>query len=168
MKVNRIQLRYITYLLIVILFSCKSKKEHYIEVSTYNDTRPINELKELVLTKGDTVAYDELGLAFDNENYPEEYLLYSFIMADKYNYSRAYFQVYYCLTSAFEHHSMTIDSISKNIAIRYLKKGVDLYEIQSIMSLSELYMEGKYVPKDTIKGKRLKKMFDKMGGYRIH
>jgi len=155
-------------LIFIISISCKSKKDRHVEVITMNQTRPINELKELVLTKGDTVAYDELATAFMNEKYPEEYLIYSIIMADKYNYSPAYFQVYYCLTSTFEHHVVPIDIKTKNLALKYLKKGVDLNESQAIRFLSELYMTGKYVSKDTILGKRLEEKFDKLGGFRPH
>jgi len=155
-------------LIFFISISCKSKKDRHVEVITMNQTRPINELKELVLTKGDTVAYDELDIAFMNQKYREEYLLYSIIMADKYNYPRAYFQVYYCLTSAFEHHVGPIDIKTKDLALKYLKKGVDMNESASIMCLSELYMTGKYILKDTIMGKLLEKKFDKQGGYRRH
>ena len=39
--------------------------------------------------------------------------------------------------------------------IEYLKKGAALKHEQSMHELGELYMEGKYVPKDTILGKKL-------------
>lgn len=127
-------------------------------VTSINNTRPIKELKKLVISKGDVKAYEELEIAFFNvEYYEQDYLLYSIIMADKYNYPRAYFSVYYCLTSIFEQHKYAgkIDEKTKALALKYLKEGVDLNDGQSTEELSNLYMEGKYVPKDTILGKRL-------------
>jgi TPR repeat protein len=162
MKLNRIVL-----LILVLIFStsCKSKNERQIEVITMNQTRPINELKKLVLTKGDTLAYDELEIAFLHEKYREEYLIYSIIMADKYNYPRAYFQVYHCLTSAFENHNGVIDEATKKMALNYLQKGVDLGECQSTKKLGELYMTGKYVLKDTVLGKKLEEKSRKVCGF---
>ena len=157
------------YLLIVILLcslSCKQKGKHYGErVITMNQTRPINELKELVLSKGDTTAYDELEIAFLNEKYKEEYLIYSIVMADRYNYHRAYFEVYYCLTSIFEYKAGVIDEETKMLAIKYLKRGADLKDCNSTKELSNLYLDGKYVSKDTILGKKLEEEGRKLCGF---
>jgi TPR repeat protein len=150
-----------TYLLIFIAlfsFSCKQKTENPVQMISMNHTRPVEELKELIMLKGDTVAYDELAIAYMDEKYDEEYLIYSLIMANKYNYPPAYYNVYYCLTSVFEHHSYAeIDEITKEMAIRYLKRGVELKDAASTKYLGYLYLEGKYVKKDTILGKKLEK-----------
>jgi len=154
------------YILIVLFFvACKPKKEHPVEVITVNNTRPINELKELVLTKGDTVAYNELAIAYLNEDFEEEYLIYSMVMANKYNYHRAYYQVYDCLTSVFEHHAGEIDEGTKALAIEYLKKGVELRDPESTKYLGGLYLEGKYVPRDTILGRKLEAEGRKLCGF---
>jgi TPR repeat protein len=134
---------------------CKQKEEGGIEVTTMNHTRPINELKELVLTKGDTVAYDELAIAFLNEQFCEEYLVYSIFMANKYNYPYAYFQVYHCLTFDLKYHAKSLDEETIDLAIKYLKRGVELREYQAMVTLGNLYLEGKYVAKDTLLGKKL-------------
>jgi len=152
------------FLLIICLISC-IKKEKYLHVISMNNTRPINELKELVLSKGDTAAYDELHTAFMNEKHVEEYLLYSIVMANKYNYHRAYFQVYDCLTSVFKYDVGEIDNETKALAIKYLKKGVQLNDPESIKYLGDLYLEGKYVPKDTILGKKLEEKGRKLCGF---
>jgi len=122
---------YLLFLIALCSFSCKKEHEKYIEVVSMNNTRPINELKKLVLSKGDTVAYNELETAFMNEKYSEEYLLYSIVMADKYNYHRAYFHVYNCLTSVFEFNVGEIDEATKALAIKYLKKGAELNDPES-------------------------------------
>ena len=155
------------YILLIAVssISCQQKKQQQVEVITMNNTRPINELKELVLLKGDTAAYDELATAYLTDKYNEEYLLYSLVMANKYNYPRAYFQVYECLTSVCELRKMRIDEKTKALAIKYLKEGAELNERQSVIELGESYLEGKYVPKDTILGKTLTEKGHKLRGF---
>ncbi|NOU46583.1 MAG: hypothetical protein HOO86_05905 [Bacteroidales bacterium] len=156
---------YILLVIAIVLISCKQRKEHSLEVITINNTRPINELKELILLKGDTVAYDELAIAYLNEKYEEEYLIYSIVMANRYNYHRAYFQVYDCLTSIFEHHVGVIDEETKALAISYIKRGAELKDPESIKYLGDLYLQGKYIPKDTILGRKLEKEGRKLCGF---
>jgi len=156
---------YVLVFISIFSISCQQKKNQAVEVITMNNTRPINELKELVLLKGDTMAYVELKTAYLNEKYKEEYLLYSIIMADKYNYPSAYYQVYDCLTSVFERQGRTIDKDTKALALKYLNKGVDLNECQATKELGKLYLEGKYIPKDTILGKKLSVKGRKICGF---
>jgi len=123
-----------------------------------NNTRPIDELKSLVLFKGDTRAYEELCTAYLNEEYDEEFLIYSLFMANKYNHPRACYYVYHCLTSIYEnHHNGKIDKETKTLALKYLSKGVELGDPSSLSEMGELYINGKYVPKDTILGEKLLK-----------
>jgi TPR repeat protein len=135
------------------------------EIINMNHTRPISELKELVLTKGDTAAYDELAIAFLNEQYYEEYLIYSIFMANKYHYPRAYFQVYCCLTFDLEYHTKSLDEETIALAVTYLKKGAELKERQAMIALGNLYLEGKYVVKDTLLGKKLDKEGRRLRGF---
>ena len=138
--------------IIIVLLGITYTAYYYIEnsklkeVITGNYTRPIEELKKLVISKGDTKAYYELQIAYLNVHYyGEEYLLYSIIMADKYNYPLAYFNVYHCLISILERHSEDgkIDEKTKELALKYLKEGVELNDGQSTHELSELYLEDK-------------------------
>lgn len=121
-----------------------------------HNVRPVEELKELVLL-GDTKAYDELQIAYLKGKYGEECLTYSRIMADKYNYPRAYFHVYYYLTYSHVPHSTKIDRTTIALALKYLKKGVSLRDPESTSVMGALCLEGKYVPKDTVLGKSLLK-----------
>lgn len=142
----------------IVTFHVFHLKKRIVNSVSMNNTRPIKDLKKLVLANGDTIAYKELRIAYLNVNYyEEEFLLYSIIMADKYNYPKAYYYVYMCLTSIFEHHHYTgkMDERTKELALKYLKEGVELNDGESTHVLSELYLEGKYVPKNTILGKKL-------------
>jgi len=154
---------YIIFAILVItvglftFYHINSDKQVLVESVSMNNTRPIQELKKLVLSKGDTIAYKELRIAYFNvDYYEEEFLLYSIIMADKYNYPKAYYYVYKCLTSIFEwHHYGKIDEKTKILALKYLKEGAELNDSESTNELSKLYFEGKYVAKDSILGKKL-------------
>jgi len=145
-----------------ILYHINSRKQVLVKSVSMNNTRPIKELKKLVLSKGDTIAYIELRIAYFNvDYYEEEFLLYSIIMADKYNYPKAYYYVYKCLTSIFEwHHYGKIDEKTKNLALKYLKEGAELNDSESTNELSKLYFEGKYVVKDSILGRKLEAKAD--------
>lgn len=128
------------------------------EVVTMNNTRPINELKRLVIQKGDTAAYDELVVAtLSEEPYRQEFLLYSIIMANKYKYAPANYYVYNCLSSICELNKSKekIDDRTKDLALDYLERGVALNEYHSLEEMGRLYMDGKYVKKDTLRGKKL-------------
>jgi len=126
-----------------------------------NDFGPsIEELKKSVLINGDTSAYEQLSIKYLCVRYFEgEFLFYSLIMADKYCYPPAYYHVYRCLTEIFEHNNRVgkIDDKTKDLALKYLKEGVRLNEWNALNTLSNLYMEGKYVSKDTLKGEILAK-----------
>ena len=139
------------------LFSCEPE---IIEVKTMNHTRPIEVLKELVLIKGDSVAYDELRIAYLNRDDRESYLTYSLFMIHRYNYPRAYLDVYDCLASVSESFGGVMDERTKAMALKYLRRGADLNDYNSLRQLRNVYQEGKYVPKDTVMSRMLKEKID--------
>jgi len=121
-----------------------------------NDHPPIAMLKKMVVEKNDKSTYNELTDAYLNEQYDEEVLFYSLLMANITHYRQAYFDFYYLLKYADRSQEMKIfDNETRLLMIEYLKKGAALKHEQSMHELGELYMEGKYVPKDTILGKKL-------------
>lgn len=76
--------------------------------------------KNLVIEKGSIDAYKTLSIEYLDHKYPEEFLLYAMIMANKYNYSQAYFDVFTCLTDVYMSDLNKMDSVSANLAINYL------------------------------------------------
>ncbi|MFV0586222.1 hypothetical protein [Bacteroides reticulotermitis] len=150
----RYLLLYLTSLMCCFaFFSCEPE---IIEVKTMNHTRPIEVLKELVLIEGDSVAYNELMIAYLSEEYREEYLVYSLFMIHQYNYPRAYSNVYSCLERASESYGNVMDERTKEMALKYLRRGAELNDYNSLSYLWSLYLEGKYVPKDTIMSQKIK------------
>jgi TPR repeat protein len=115
--------------------------------------RPDSVLKDLALNHGDTVAYDQLYISYLDLP-PGHFLPIAEEMAIKYNYPQAYYDVYIELSC----DSCNEKSITK--AIKYLKIAFEKGHFQAISTLGEIYYEGKYLPKDTILGRRLIMKYD--------
>lgn len=112
-------------LLSVLLMSCNNsekKSNRAFEQSMNQPSKSLSELKSLVLNKGDVKAYDELIAAYLDESNSEEFLLYAIIMANKFNYPQAYFDVYSCLVNVFYSDITKIDENTAALAITYLEK----------------------------------------------
>ena len=152
---------FIGVIITISLFSCKQKS---VEVTPMNNTRPIEELRQLVL-KGDTVAYNELEIAYIESGHSEEKLVYAIFMAHRYNYPPAYFDVYHYLRIVSESYGRTMDEKTKEMAIRYLKKAVELKNCGALGELSILYEKGEYVAKDTVMSKKLAEESKKLCGF---
>lgn len=146
----------IIVLMILISVSCKQNKKIDNTIYIYNGARPFDELVPLVM-QGDTIAYEEMNFSVVEEDGNEGYFLYSLIMANKYNYHRAYFEVFRFLIGVCQAQGIDIDEETKDLALKYLYRGVDLNDCQSIEALANLYIEGKLLPKDVEKGKMLLK-----------
>lgn len=92
-------------------------------------TRSMNVLEDLVNSKGDIGAYEELETAY--LDYPHgEFYKFAKIMADKYNYPQAFYDVYFQLLKPTNRPGTTIslDSCSreeKEEAIYYLRKAFE-------------------------------------------
>ncbi|BEG99317.1 hypothetical protein BSYN_15820 [Bacteroides sedimenti] len=131
------------------------ERYNWFEVSSINDTRPIGQLKKIVVENNDKSVYNELRYAYLNELESNEILVYSFLMANKVHDRQAYFDIYSLLSSAEHRQEIRLDKEAKTLMIEYLKKGAALNHHQSKFDLGQLYMEGKYVPKDTVLGQKL-------------
>ena len=97
---------------------CNYSKEKGIPMN--DSERSDSELEKLVIEKGDTSAYYELFVNY--LDYPSErFLPYALIMANKYNYPQAYFDVYDRLWHLYDSPD-SLDNTSKKMAIEYLVK----------------------------------------------
>ena len=139
-----------------LIISC-NKKEQSIPLNT-TTTLDRDYYENLALTKGDTSAYYNLETYY--MDYPIEGILYpALIMANKYDYHLAYLNVYEALTS--HDHKMNVseledlDPVTRKMALDYLKKGADKGNKECKKILGNHYLEGKYIEKDTLKGKLL-------------
>lgn len=144
-----------TLTLLWLYFFHEYSQKIHIGVSA-NYTRPINILKKLVIEKNDIEGYDQLRYAYFDEQCSEEYLFYSLLMANKRHYPQAYFDVYFSLIRrTLEQRGVTLDKETIAFMLNYLEKGAKLGHPQSRYELGQLYIEGKYVLKDTLLGKKM-------------
>jgi hypothetical protein len=144
------------------LLSCGTKDE---KVITMNQaSQPYYENKKLALEKRDTSAYDEMFIEFMDSPNDDRFLLTALMMANKHNYGPAYRDVYYCLTDYFNKGNKSelddLDEKTRQLAIKYLMDGADMGNHDCRHLLGQIYMDGKYLERDTIKGKELLKLND--------
>ncbi len=110
----------------IVLMNC-DKKEKQKEFSLNEPSMSYNDLKELALTKGDTIAYKEMSIAYMDSPNDDRFLYTALIMANKYNYHLAYEDVYYVLTDFYHKKEFTelegLDKKTRKLALDFLKDG---------------------------------------------
>jgi TPR repeat protein len=146
------------FTVLFVLLSCNKIKEKETQAIHGNQaSRPLELLIFDVVHKGDSLAYYELSNVYFDYRY-ETFLPYALIMANKYNYPQAYFDVYDCLLLACEKDSFNIcllDTVTQKMAIEYLRQASLKGHSQARETLGEYYMQGTYFERDTILGKQL-------------
>lgn len=146
--------------------NCAEKKTDVEEVdlplSTIVD---IGYYRDLAIEKGDTIAYIELSMEY-MESIHYDFLYTALIMANKYNYPEAYFDVYFCLTDYSNKAENTelsgVDKKTRTLALEYLNEGAKLGDKGCKRILAYHLLEGKYLPKDEARAKRLLKEADSL------
>lgn len=135
-------------IIVIIIVGCKNKLNNA-DLSMNQSDISDKKLRELVLQKGDKMAYFKLYNSYlDYEM--SDFLPYALYMANKYNYPQAYYDVYICLkVLSVEKDSFAsigrLDTSLQTMAISYLQKANDLGHCTSMRELGKLYIEGKYL-----------------------
>lgn len=106
----------------------------------------IKDYKTAVYKNGDTHAY--LRLLMHNGRRSEETLIYSMVMANKFHYSHAYYDVYQTIIDLADAYSTELDSVTMNMALDYLQKGATLGDVNCVYEISRLYLVGEFVTQD--------------------
>ena len=104
------------------------------KASSNQTTRSTAELRILILNKGDSLAYHDLYYQFvDRDNQYNELLFYSYVMAFKYNYPKAYMDVFFILCKMYnvKLEEMPInlkgmDTVTKNLAVECVKRAAQM------------------------------------------
>lgn len=136
----------IVSVLLLLICSC-SNKENQDSVKSMNEpSRRMSEIEYLVLEKGDTNAYSELAIAYLDYGHGE-FFKFAKVMADKYDYTQAYFDVYFQTLKSTQREGTTLslDSCSieeRNLAIKYLKMAEKKGHHQAKDEIEELKKEG--------------------------
>lgn len=151
----------ITWIICICYFlvSCKhGSNDDSMEIKSIN-TPGTSEtiLKQNILEKGDVKSYEELSTAYLDRS-EGEFMIWALIMANKYDYPQAYFDVFVQL-SELSGEAWSLDQLdekTRTIAIEYLTKAAEKGHHQAPEVLGQYYMEGKYVNKDAELGNKWK------------
>jgi len=104
----------------IISLSCKTHNQEK-NCSINSVEKTISELKKQVIECGDSCAYDDLKIQLMDFNYGSEELLpYAMVMANKYDYAQAYYDVFDCLTIPYWSDFSRIDPKTAELAVSYL------------------------------------------------
>jgi hypothetical protein len=119
----------ILFIFVLLHTSCSDKKSDEEPRSMNQPDRPISLLKELVISKGDIGAYQELETAYLDYGHGDFYEIAK-VMADKHDFPQAYYDVYDQILKPTQRITTTIslDSCTadeKNEAIFYLRKALE-------------------------------------------
>lgn len=93
----------------------------------------VDVVKKNVLLNGSINDYCNLKKIFDKTVNPEEILYYSLIMANKFNYVPANYDVYKVLTDFFARNNLgELDDETKRLAVSYLEYGANMGDSAAI------------------------------------
>lgn len=146
----------IIIILSLFFFSCKDKIEKKAipenESSTlslylqyFNDKNKVDSLMDKIVNKGDTLAYKDLSMIYALSGHRSDYLRVSLIMANKYQYTQAYYDVYNDLYRTNSYISGNkeetiedlnmLDKDTRNLAFKYLEKAASKGHVKAKKSL---------------------------------
>jgi hypothetical protein len=112
----------------------------------------IARLEENIVKNGDIDSYNQLmSYHLDQIKPINEFVIYSMIMANKYNYPQACWDVYWRLVYLKD----SVDSQTLNIGMSFLQHGVELNSSSCMNELGQLYLDGKYVDRNEPLGNEL-------------
>lgn len=151
-KQNRFLNPLILYFFFIFLphLSFSQQKPKSIPMTPRYTIEEINNMKNSI-KDGDTVAFMKYCCFID---YSPEKLIYALYMANKYNYSVSYYEVYELSLKSFQECGLMIDSISYLYAFSYLLKGSELGCYDCNLNLARIYYVGnRYIERDTTQAK---------------
>lgn len=136
----------ILFFLLILIFSCQEKKD--IQETNY-DRDFLNSLIEKGINNGDTISYDRaFNYVLEKGGYVEFYY-YALLMANKYNYDKAYYNLYILLTrEGITYNGIEIfsnDEETQRLANYYLLKAYELGHKGAHSNLEEIF--GDNIPK---------------------
>ncbi len=159
------------FLIISLLFimSCQKKSDDSISISQL--TRPYQDIYKEAIIDGNIQAYYQLSNYYMDSPYPG-FLHTALMMANKHKNKAACMDVFDCLwrfggntkerNYDYENKLDDLDSVTKSMALKYLKLASDDGSIEAKELLSKYYIEGRYLKKNEELGKTLLKEVDSL------
>jgi hypothetical protein len=113
----------------------------------YLKPNEISQLQNEILTTGDTSKYLKAQNYFINSAKYDMFLYYSLIMANKYKYNLAFYDVYIALTHPRTGESFKeLDKSTQNLALYYLVKSYELGLLSSSYDIKSIIGENTHFP----------------------
>ena len=134
---------------IVFFLSCENTNKDSVQKQKEEQEREL--LISDIIKEGNIESYNSFIFNYHDDI---KCIPLSIYMIEKYNYGHACYQMFSYFCNLFEYDSLILDSASKEYLLYYLKKGVDLEDTTCIWAMSNLYISGIYVEKDTVLAKK--------------
>lgn len=136
-------------------------------INTESRNNLIPKIKERLINKFDKELYDSIIKVGSYQNS----LIYSIIVANKWDYSEASLNAFMGLTGLNKENSSTylpeidfLDKETRQMALHYLEKASNKEHPNAKYILGKYYLEGKYVPKNFTLGNSLLQEAKKLSG----
>lgn len=129
-----------------IFYACKGGNTpanvvsmNYVQDSLFNNDSLRSSLQEKIINSGDTIAYSELSSIYIS--FPKEFLYYSMVMANDYNYSPAYYDIYWILKTDSKN-----DNGVNRLANYYLLRACELNNNDALKHAISIYGDKRAIP----------------------
>lgn len=122
---------------ISLFYYQKNTSNNYVHIRNFADS--VFSLQSNILSKGDTNSYNKLYVTFrDNNTY--SMLFWSMLMANKYDYPKAYEDVYYSIEESYSPDSaiFKMDEKTRTFALHYLKLAAQKNDTSALDKIKEL------------------------------
>ena len=117
-------------------------------------------IKSVLIDRFDKQSYDSIV----RTDSPEKSFIYSLVVSNKWNHTEASLEVFYSIAHLNEDNKFVdfpdldfLDSETRNLALKYLKKASDKKSANALFILGNYYLKGKYLEKNEVVGKKLMK-----------
>lgn len=126
------------YLFIAFFFCCLFGCKRFVNDGQFMNSasHSLKDLRKLIIEQGDTAAYYELSIQYLDLGM-QDFLVYALIMANKFDYPQAYFDVFDCITYEYIDNYELIDEKTAALAIEYLIKAANMGHEQAQKMVKE-------------------------------
>jgi len=145
-------------ILVIFLYACNSKNQDSFNKKTLQKNDAITNGKETdsllrkAINDGNIVCYKKAASIYFNENRYNELYFYAMLMANKHNYSRAYYDLYIIINRKGQKindiQMYSDDDFTHKLSIYFLLKSYELGLKEARSNLEEVF--GENIPKSEI------------------
>ena len=143
---------YIVCLFISTLLACNQKSnEKVVEPPAYPSVSDsLYVYANRAINNGDSIAYRRASYLSFIKDKSEDFFYVAFIVANKYGYRDAYFDVYRILRSGPNYGNVNqLDSASRRLAIFYLLKSLEKGYSDAILEVKTVFKDSNSIPLST-------------------